>query len=51
MEGEFSPALAVAASRDYVGGAVGDGSLGLCLRDEISSFLWMTCSNIIEKIH
>ena len=51
MEGEFSPALAVAASRDYVGGYVGGGSLGLCLQDEISSFPWMACSNLIEKMH
>jgi hypothetical protein len=50
-EGEFSPAPAVTASRDCVRGDVGGGSLGLCLRDEISSFPWMACSNLIEKMH
>jgi hypothetical protein len=49
MEGEFSPALAVASSHDYVGGNVGGSSLGLCLRDEILSFPWMACSNLIER--
>ncbi len=49
-EGEFLPALMVAASRDSGGEGVGDGRSRMCLWAEISTDTCMVSSNVIEKI-
>ena len=48
-EGEFLPALAVAASRDSRGECVGDGGSRMCLWAEISTDTCMVRSDVIEK--
>ena len=49
-EGESSPLLVVTPSRDYDGGRIGSGSLGLCLLAEMLIVPGMVWCNSIEKL-